>query len=114
MTQPIVADLVARLDANLREAYEERAGIMEFDAGLPREHAECLALINVLGTHPLALTGLTALRARRGEATQYVLTTDRDRARAWLISAGFTVAALSDLTAVLAKFGGMAVLSRVG
>lgn len=49
---PLVATLVERLDDNLREAFEERAGILEFEAGLPRAHAECLALLNVLVSHP--------------------------------------------------------------
>jgi hypothetical protein len=49
---PLVATLVDRLNGNLREAFEERAGILEFDAGLPRAHAECLALLNVLVSHP--------------------------------------------------------------
>lgn len=31
-----------------REAYEERAAIMEFDGGLPREHAERLAALEQL------------------------------------------------------------------
>ena len=30
-TDPLVAELVERLDASQREAWEERAGIMQFD-----------------------------------------------------------------------------------
>jgi hypothetical protein len=41
----IVADLLGQLDESQREAYEERAAILEFDAGLPRGYAECLALL---------------------------------------------------------------------
>ncbi len=37
---PLVANLVDRLNDNLREA------------NLPRAHAECLALLNVLVSHP--------------------------------------------------------------
>ena len=55
---PLVATLVDRLDDNLREAFEERAGILEFEAGLPRAHAECLALLNVLVSHPEAAQAL--------------------------------------------------------
>lgn len=51
----VVADAVGKLDDNLREAFEERAAIMEFDANLPRDHAECLALLSVLATYPLAV-----------------------------------------------------------
>ncbi len=55
MTTPVnevVADLVSRLDADLREAFEERASIREFDGGLTRELAECLALLDVIRQYP--------------------------------------------------------------
>ena len=32
------------LDADIREAFEERAAILEFDAGYPKEKAEALAM----------------------------------------------------------------------
>ena len=44
---PIDADVaraVARLNHGQREFFEERAGILEFDAGLPRAEAEREAL----------------------------------------------------------------------
>lgn len=44
----IVADLLRHLDERQREDYEERAGILEFDARLTRSHAECLALLDVI------------------------------------------------------------------
>lgn len=53
----LVAELVETLDANLREEFEERAAIIEFDAHLPRGHAEALALLTVLKRHPTALLG---------------------------------------------------------
>lgn len=58
-TQPLdalVADMCTLLDDNQREEFEERAGIIEFEAKLPRAHAECLALLNVLRRHPAILT----------------------------------------------------------
>ena len=51
----IVADLLQHLDERQREEYEERAGILEFDAGLARDHAECLALLDVI-RHEFTLT----------------------------------------------------------
>jgi hypothetical protein len=48
----IVATLVSKLNNNLREAWEERAAIMEFEGGLSRDHAECLALLNLIMQHP--------------------------------------------------------------
>ena len=55
---PLVADMVDALDAALREEFEERAAIIEFDGKQQRSHAECLALIDILRRHPAALTGV--------------------------------------------------------
>ena len=52
---PLVAEMVAKLNANLREDFEERASIVQHDGCLPRDHAECLALLDVLHRHPCAL-----------------------------------------------------------
>ena len=52
----LVADIVSKFDDGLRELFEERAGIMEFDGQLDRAHAECLALIDVMRRHPEAPT----------------------------------------------------------
>lgn len=52
VTDPIVSDLVALLDEDLREAYEERAAIMNFDGGVDRELAEALALLQVIARYP--------------------------------------------------------------
>lgn len=51
-TDLTVAALVARLDAHLKEAFEERAAIREFDAGIARDHAECLGLLDVINSYP--------------------------------------------------------------
>lgn len=52
MSHPIVIEMVARLDENLREAFEERAAVMEFDAGIQRDLAEALALLLVIRQYP--------------------------------------------------------------
>ena len=44
----IIADMAAQLNVVQREFYEERAGILEFDAGLDRPLAEALALLEVI------------------------------------------------------------------
>ncbi len=51
----VVADLVSRLDAGLREAFEERAAIREFDGGIARDLAEALALLDVIRQYPKAV-----------------------------------------------------------
>jgi hypothetical protein len=45
---PLVAEIFDTLDDNLKEAFLERASIIEFDSNLPRVHAECLAMICIL------------------------------------------------------------------
>ena len=59
---PIVSELIERLDADVRELFEERAGIVEYEGELPREEAESYALLDVLRRHPWALTGVTVVR----------------------------------------------------
>ena len=45
---PLVAEMFDTLDDILKEAFLERASIIEFDSNLPRAHAECLAMICIL------------------------------------------------------------------
>ena len=45
---PLVAEMFDTLDDTLKEAFLERASIIEFDSNLPRAHAECLAMICIL------------------------------------------------------------------
>ena len=49
---PLVSEMVSKLNPALREEFEERAAIMEFDGAMLRDHAECLALLDVLHRHP--------------------------------------------------------------
>lgn len=58
MSHPIVTDFVARLDENLREAWEERAAVMQFDAGIPRDLAEALSLLLVIRQYPQTVLAL--------------------------------------------------------
>ncbi|MDO8291090.1 MAG: hypothetical protein Q7T44_17895 [Parvibaculum sp.] len=112
---PIVADLVSRLDDNHREQFEERAAIMEFDAQLFRDIAECLALLDVLRRHPLALAGITALQYELDGETQWLVTTDLAYAREHLADICANEAAVLDLAEVIEEqYGGVAMLTTVG
>lgn len=55
MSNPIVSDFVELLDADLRETWEERAAILEFDAGVARDLAEALALLLLIRQYPQAI-----------------------------------------------------------
>ena len=50
-----IIEMLEKLQPDLLEDFEERASIMQYDGGLPQDHAECLALLNVLRKHPAAL-----------------------------------------------------------
>jgi len=108
----LVADMVEILDARLREDFNERAAIMEYDAELPRAHAECLALLDVLRRHPSVLCGVTVLRAVLNGSDLWLLTTDIDRARQHVTDIGGTEMVVCDLKDVInQQFSGCAVLS---
>lgn len=110
----LVADIVSKLDARLREDYEERAAIMEFDAELPRAHAECLALLDVLHRNPAVLTGVTVLQVEVNGTMQYWLTTDPESARQHLSDTGGTEIGACDLKDVIdQQFNGIAALASV-
>ena len=95
-SDPLVAVMVQRLDRNLREAFEERAAIVEFDAGLPRAHAECLALLGVLRGHPAVLSGLCVLQFHRDGAVHHLITTEPALARKHLADTGAVQTAVLD------------------
>ena len=61
---------------DLREEFEERAGIVEYDGDVARAHAECLALLIVLQRHPEAIVGLTVLEMQKDGETYWVVTND--------------------------------------
>lgn len=114
-SDPIVTALVERLSPALREAYEERAGIMEFDAERPRALAESLALLDLLRAQPGALLGLTALHVEVQRAHRVVLTTDPEFARQHLSSLDVKVLNTVDPFRVIdSRFSSLALLTRIG
>ena len=60
MSHPTVTDFVERLDEDLREGFEERAAILEFDAGIQRDLAEALALLMLIRQYPKEVLALLA------------------------------------------------------
>ena len=108
----LVAEMVAKLDENLREEFEERAGIVEFEAKKPRAYAEALALLNVLQRHPAVLTGVTVLQVEVNGAPRWLLATNVQAARQRLALAGGVLKGAFDLDSVIERqYGGMALLA---
>lgn len=107
----IVIEMVDRLGADDREAFEERAAIIEYDGQLPRAHAECLALLEVLR----AAQGLQVLQIELDGGTEWLLTTDLAFARAYLTDiGGREVAVFAPADVVEEQYGGVAVLGTLG
>lgn len=48
----IVESLVDRLNTNLREAFQERAAIRQYEGGQDREMAEAMAVLDVIHMCP--------------------------------------------------------------
>jgi hypothetical protein len=112
-TDPLVVELLTCLDDDLREDFEERAGIMEVDGQLPRGHAECRALLDVLHRHPF--TGISVLQIELDGGTEWLLTTDLTYARRYLADVGGHEIAVRNLADVLlTQYGGIAVLNTLG
>lgn len=107
----LVSDMVNLLDERLREDFEERAGIIEFDAELPRDHAECLALLDVLHRHPSALCDVTVLRVALNGTDFLILATDPDLARQHFGDVESGVFDLKDV--VNQQFNGFAILKAI-
>jgi hypothetical protein len=107
----LVAVLVSKLDENLREDWEERASIMQFDALLPKGYAECLAMLDLLCRHPEVLTNVVVLQAEVDGATQWLLSADSNAARQRLVDLGATEIHTCDLRRVIEEqYGGVAML----
>lgn len=111
----LVANIVARLDADAYERWSERAGIIEEACSLARGHAEALALIDLLVQQPWWLTGLLALQIELDGATDWLLTTDLVFARDHLADIGADeIAVLVPADVVAEQYGGIALLTTVG
>ncbi len=110
----IVIEMVDRLGADDREAFEERAAIIEYDGQLPRAHAECLALLEVLRRDASAVRRLVVMQIEIDGGTEWLLTADLAFARAHLAdSGGREVAVLDPADVIHEQYGGVAVLGTL-
>ena len=110
----IVIEMVERLSEDDREAFEERAAIIEYDGQLPRARAECLALLEVLRRDQSAVKGVVVLEAEIDGGTEWLLTTDLAFARDRLADIrGREVAVLDPAEVIEAQYGGVAVLGTL-
>lgn len=105
-----VRQIVAHFDANRREAFEERASIVQYDGNVDRVQAERLAVLDVLTSHGLPCP-VHLLHVDIAGSTDWVLTTDVEAARASLDVLGAKhIAELPVDAVVRQQFGDLAVL----
>ncbi len=106
-----VRKIVSQFDTNRREAFEERAGIVEEgNSGMDRLTAERLAVLDVLATYGFPCP-VHLLQVEMVGATDWVLTTDVEVARAALTELGGQhIVELPADEVVRCQFGDLAVL----
>jgi hypothetical protein len=108
----LISDLVDRLNVELREEWDERAGINQFDAGLDRQSAEWFAMLDILHRFPWAVAGVTVIQFQLGEDMYWLLTTEQDGLQR-VARFGGGGANFVDLAEVVReRFQGAALLSR--
>lgn len=106
-----VRRIVAWLDTNRREAFEERAAIAQYDGNLDQEQAERLACLDILATYGLPCP-VQLLQVEMAGSTDWVLTTDVESARSRLSELGGKhIAEVPVDDTVQCQFGDLAVLS---
>lgn len=108
-----VTRLVALLDEDRYEWFAERAGILEFDARLPRIDAERQGLIQTLARYGFPVRPpVWLLQLEIDGGTQWVLAADEVAARRRLTERGATGVLTVDLPDVLHRqFGDLAWLT---
>ncbi|GHD81392.1 hypothetical protein ACFSQE_01175 [Vogesella fluminis] len=105
-----VRRIVAWLDTNRREAFEERAAIAQYDGNLDQEQAERLACLDILATYGLPYP-VQLLQVEMAGSTDWVLTTDVESARSRLSELGGRhIVEVSVDDTVQCQFGDLAVL----
>lgn len=116
LLKPFAGYVIDRCNATQREAFFERAAVLEFEAGTrPRALAEALAALDLLRRAPQLLTGVVALEIERDGATQWMLALDQIWTGGYVESCGARVVAAHDLANVLrTQYGGVALLSIFG
>ena len=82
-----VRRIVSQFDVSRREAFEERAAIVQYDGHVDRAQAERLACLDVLATYGLPCP-VHLLRVDIAGSTDWVLTTDVEAATATLTELG--------------------------
>jgi hypothetical protein len=103
-----VQNIVDRLPEELVEAWEEKSAVMEYDAGLSRQHAEALALLNLLDDDPDVISELRAAQIDVGDAPRFFVGSSKELLDEVAGRLGGEIAARRSVAWVLdEEFGGL-------
>lgn len=116
LLKPFAGYVIDRCNATQREAFFERAAVLEFEAGTrPRALAEALAVLDLVRRSPQLLTGVVVLEIERDGTTQWILALDQIWTGGYVESCSGRIVAAHDLADVLrAQYGGVALLGTFG
>lgn len=102
--------IVSQFDANRREAFEERAAIVQYYGHVDRAQAERLACLDILATYGMPCP-VQLLQVEMAGSTDWVLTTDVESAKATLTElGGADIVEVSADEVVRHQYGDLAVL----
>ena len=110
-----VDNLVNRMPEELVEAWQERAAIREYDAGLSRPHAEALALLDLLDDDPEMLSNLRVAQIDVEDTTRYFVASSEELLREHAFLLGGEIAIRRSVAwTVDEEFGGLAEMVGTG
>jgi len=88
-----VQQLIDRMPEEFLEAWEERAAIRDYDAGLSRPHAEAMALLDLLDGEPELLSNVRAYRIDFDDEPRFFVSSSGQLLREHASSLGGEIAA---------------------
>jgi hypothetical protein len=104
-----VQNIVERLPEDLLEAWEEKSGVIEFDAGYSRPHAEALALLDLIENEPDVLSNLRAAQIDVEDTPRFFVASSQELLREHAELLGGEIAARRSVAWVLdEEYGGLA------
>lgn len=114
-TDPVIADLLSRLDKQLQEEFRQRIEQIEFQIDFPCRLQVCVELVEALRHKIFSQLRITCLRVELDGSTEFVLTTDLQWARQHLMDIHAEVIAEESIEDVIVQqYGGIAALTHLG
>ena len=102
----LVRDLYEKLDDSLKEFFQDRAAIIEFEGQRTRADAEFLAMLIIIKRYPLAITGIRGIWIEVDGEARVLFATDLNNAREHVARLGGRELGPIDLADAVTTIGG--------